>query len=74
MNAIDKIFERCVERGVLGKSELMIRCKLGLWGVFGFDKAQLEREARHYWIQYFQDGEYTKLLTDSHPSPPPPNI
>jgi len=65
MKTIDRIFERCIERGALGKSELMIRCKLGLWGCYGFDKGQLEAEARHYWIQYYQDGEYTKLLADS---------
>jgi len=57
---IDAIFEKCVTRSKDGRS---IDCKLGLWGVVSHDKDSLERNARHYWIQYYRDGEYENLLT-----------
>lgn len=36
-----------------------IDCKKGLFGVDAPNKEQAEREAKHYFIQYFMDGEYT---------------
>ena len=54
-------FDKCTERKTKGGS-LEIRCKLGLWSAEGRDHDAVEREARHYWAQYFRDGEYAKLL------------
>lgn len=35
-----------------------INCSKGLWGVTAPTKKQAEVEAKHYFIQYFGDGEY----------------
>jgi hypothetical protein len=56
---LETIFEKCVIRRGKGRQ---IDCKLGLWGVGSRDKDSLERNARHYWIQYYRDGEYDKIL------------
>ena len=34
------------------------KCLCGLWKVEGPDRDSVEREARHYWLQYLSDGEY----------------
>ena len=36
-----------------------IDCVKGLWGVSAPTKEDAKREAMHYFIQYFTDGEYT---------------
>jgi len=56
---LDAIFEKCVKRSDRGRQ---ITCKLGLWGVGSRDTDSLERNARHYWIQYYRDGEYDSLI------------
>lgn len=38
-----------------------ISCNKGLWGVSCKSKKACMREARHYFIQYFSDGEYNTL-------------
>lgn len=53
------LFDRCVIRTARGRS---IRCRKGLWAVATRDAATTEREARRYWTQYFEDGEYDALL------------
>ena len=58
---LDDIFEKCVTRRDKGTQ---IDCKLGLWGVGSRNKDSLERNARHYWIQYYRDGEYNSLLKE----------
>jgi len=58
---ISELFDKCVVRTCGGRS---IRCRLELWSVFAPDAAIAEREARHYWIQYFEDGEYQKHLSN----------
>ena len=58
----ETLFSKCVDRRVAKNGRTEIRCKLGLWGVYSSDKKQAETEARHYWIQYFDDGEYDVLL------------
>ena len=37
-----------------------IKCKKGLWACSGSlaGKVAVENEARHYFVQYLQDGEY----------------
>jgi hypothetical protein len=39
-----------------------IECKLGLWGVQGEDKDEVQDEALHYFLQYKSDGEYQNIL------------
>jgi hypothetical protein len=60
---LDKIatFERCVTRRKEDKCHY-VDCALGLWGVSGRRRADVEREARRYWLLYYGDGEYGKLL------------
>ena len=35
-----------------------INCSKGLWGVCAQTKKQAEDEAKHYFWQYYEDGEY----------------
>ena len=35
-----------------------ISCSKHLWAVTAPTKKQAEREAKHYFIQYYEDGEY----------------
>ena len=45
----------------VGQGEVhSVNCKKGLFGVSGPTKEQAMKEARHYFVQYFEDGEYTK--------------
>jgi len=37
-----------------------IECVKGLWGVTAPNVATAEREAKHYFIQYYRDGEYNE--------------
>lgn len=62
MNKPTAAFESCIVRKTHKDGSLEISCKLGLWSGSGRDHAAVEREAKHYWIQYYEDGEYTKLL------------
>jgi len=39
-----------------------VNCVLGLWGVSAPTKEQAENEARHYFAQYWSDGEYDHLI------------
>lgn len=39
-----------------------IKCKLGLWSVYGPYGLALMNEANHYFQQYKADGEYEELL------------
>lgn len=56
------LFNKCVVKTCRGRS---IRCCLGLWGVFAQDAQTAEREARHYWQQYYADGEYDAILSNN---------
>jgi hypothetical protein len=64
MTQHDEAFDKCVTRSHGGKS---IDCRLGLWGIHACNIEDAEREARHYWIQYFRDGEYDALLQPQQP-------
>ena len=57
---IKDAFEKCINR-----EENAINCKLGLWGVSSPNQEMIEKSARHYWIQYFNDGEYKNILKDN---------
>lgn len=56
-------FDRCT-RTTEKDGTLCIDCLLNLWSVSGprSERQQIEREARHYWAQYYVDGEYNYLL------------
>lgn len=61
MNA-NETFEKITKRRQ-SRAGYRIDCRLGLWGVCAPTKEQAEREARHYFIQYFEDGEYDGFMT-----------
>lgn len=56
-------YELCIERRLMEDGSMEVNCKRGLWGVFGSNKDRVEREAKHYWAQYYRDGEYDGLLS-----------
>ena len=39
----------------------IIDCKRGLWGVCAPTLKQAMDEARHYFVQYYADGEYKEV-------------
>lgn len=57
----DAIYEQCITR-TQQDNRVEIKCKLGQWCVSAGDPAVAEREARHYFIQYYGDGIYADLL------------
>ena len=40
------------------KGRCSINCKRGLWGVYANSEQQAMIEAKHYFVQYWSDGEY----------------
>ena len=40
--------------------EYFCKCKKGLFAVYGPDIEKVYEEAKHYFIQYYQDGEYSQ--------------
>jgi len=56
------LLSKCAETRLMKDGTVQIHCKLGLWGVSGRNRKQVEREAMHYWFQYYEDGEYSTLL------------
>jgi hypothetical protein len=59
------LFASCIERKLMKDDSLEIHCKRGLWSVAGRNHEAIEREARHYWVQYYRDGEYATLLANT---------
>jgi hypothetical protein len=61
-----KKFVECVDlrKDPLIKGNILIECKLGLWGVSGEDcvGSIVYLNAFSYFRQYYEDGEYDKLL------------
>lgn len=41
-----------------------IECKLGLWGVSAPTMEQAVDEAKHYFLQYLSDDEYSSIVGD----------
>ena len=60
---MDTLFARCIVRIDRPDGRREIYCQKGFWSVSGADRDAVEREARHYWIQYFNDGEYNRLIS-----------
>ena len=58
----NEMFERCVERRSKRGGRYEIRCILGNFSVDAPTNEEAEREAKHYFGQYFQDGEYDQIL------------
>jgi hypothetical protein len=56
--SIDEAFKKFTRRKRT-KTGYEIKCTKGLWGVCAPTKAQAENEARHYFRQYYEDGEYS---------------
>ena len=65
-SAMEEAFRKCTRR-YDGNASLgyEVSCRLGNWSVSGPDKGQVEREAYHYWQQYWQDGDYNELLSSN---------
>lgn len=40
------------------KNGYIAKCKKGFWSVHAPTYEEAEREARHYFAQYYSDGEY----------------
>lgn len=62
--SMDDLFYKCVRRSRGGRT---VQCRRGLWRVDAQTAEQAEREARHYWAQYYIDGEYNELLSQQNP-------
>ena len=60
MNA-NKVFHHCVKYK-LDDGYHSFDCVHGYWGVMAADYNSALREARHYFIQYFGDGDYDKHI------------
>ena len=67
--ASDALFDKCVEVKLLKDGTAEIHCKLGLWSVSGTDREVVRANAMHYWIQYYHDGEYDSLLSNTSGQP-----
>jgi hypothetical protein len=59
------LFDRCVETKLMRDGRVEVHCKLGLWSVSANNRAVAEHEAQHYWRQYYADGEYAPLLSNT---------
>ena len=54
---LDKAFKRFTKHKKT-KHGYKVDCVMGFWGVIAPTKEEALREARHYFRQYFDDGEY----------------
>jgi hypothetical protein len=53
--------EKDIRRRTLKDGSYQIWCRKGLWKVVSPNRALAEIQARHYWRQYKQDGEYDRI-------------
>ena len=58
----NEMFKKCTETKPMKSGRVEIRCKLGNFSVDSYDVDSAEREAMHYWGQYYMDGEYNQIL------------
>lgn len=61
----EALYNKCIHVRTREDGELEIACQLGLWHVRGKNHQEIKIEAHRYWLQYYIDGEYDKLLKDS---------
>jgi len=55
---IEASFAANTETKLMRNGRVEIHCKRGFWGVSAANQEEAMREAKHYFIQYFEDGEY----------------
>lgn len=58
LDGIVESFEKNTKYKVTKDGRHEVNCNKGLFGVSAPTKEQAMKEARHYFIQYFKDGEY----------------
>jgi len=58
MSKIDDEFHKYTYKHKEG-DRFCINCKKGFWGVSAPTKEEATREAKHYFVQYWMDGEYS---------------
>ena len=68
MNEMEEAYKRWTTTKTT-KTGCTIKCVKGLWSVDAPSKKRAEKEARHYFAQYYADGEYTNQ-TPCQPAPP----
>lgn len=51
-------FTKHTRRRTLKSGNLIIRCKRGFWSCEGPDHDEVQRQAMHYFLQYYMDGDY----------------
>lgn len=61
---IDDAFEKFTEVNETDTG-VEVNCCLGLWGVSAGTKEEALRQARHYFVQYWCDGEYDHLIDEN---------
>jgi hypothetical protein len=54
---MEKLFNKWTVRRKT-RNGYRISCRNHLWAVYDPDKEEAEREAKHYFAQYLEDGEY----------------
>lgn len=55
---IELQFQKNTKSSLTATGTLTIRCRKGLWAVSSRDHDAVKRDARHYFFQYWKDGEY----------------
>lgn len=55
---IEDLFSLHTETKLMRNGRVEIHCKRGFWGVSAASMEEAIREAKRYFIQYFEDGEY----------------
>ncbi len=54
-------FEKCT-KVKQAKGRVTVDCVMGLWGVDAPTLEQAIDEAKHYFLQYLSDGEYSSII------------
>lgn len=57
---MEAAFRKHTIRRVRHGGRYSVRCRRGLWAVEGPDRESVDAEARHYFRQYYEDGEYER--------------
>jgi len=55
-------FDKCVTIRRARNADYIFECKKGLWSVQSYSSPKAYREARHYFMQYKGDGEYSDMI------------